>query len=119
MKKISTFFNPLTWLRGRLEGGEWFLIPQVDFFFIFRLFFWTSGLSLWDIDFFFYLLAHCLVSKKVSVEYCYCNITPGGTMHSNMTHYNMQAYRIKINKIIRVFDRFLMSNLVTAAEFWE
>ena len=30
--------------------------------------FWTSGLSLWASDL-LYLLAHCLVSKKVSVEH--------------------------------------------------
>ena len=38
----------------------------VDFFF--SLFCWTSGLSLWAGDF-LDLLAHCLVSKKVSVEH--------------------------------------------------
>ena len=31
--------------------------------------FWTSGLSLWASDL-LCLLAHCLVSKKVSVEHC-------------------------------------------------
>ena len=36
--------------------------------FFFSLFCWTSGLSLWAGDF-LDLLAHCLVSKKVSVEH--------------------------------------------------
>ena len=38
---------------------------------LFPGFFWTSGLSLWASDF-YHLLAHCLVSQKVSVEHSVC-----------------------------------------------
>ena len=43
---------------------DWFLTPWC----LFLGFFWTSGLPSWASDL-FHLQAHCLVSKKVSVEH--------------------------------------------------
>ena len=47
--------------------GKMYCGTCADFFLFF--FCWTSGLSLWASDF-LGLLAHCLVSKKVSFKHC-------------------------------------------------